>query len=119
MPTTPPEPSPGGDTPGLKDARLAARALGRRWALTPEMRDEALDILMDVARSQGSPRVRVMAARALIQAEAQNAADEHKAQPDVIEHRHSYEEALERVYGSGTTSLPAPADDEETAEAGD
>ena len=63
----------------LKDTRLMARALSQRWPLTSEKKSEMMEMLYKVVTSgEASPREITSAARALISAEAQNQADEHK-----------------------------------------
>jgi hypothetical protein len=56
-----------------------ARALTQRWPVTPEYRNIIVKQLMKViADPQSSPREKTSAAKALMAAESQNQADEHK-----------------------------------------
>lgn len=63
----------------IKDTRLMARALAQRWPLSAEKRREVVEALYRVVTSgAASPREITSAAKALISAESQNQADEHK-----------------------------------------
>jgi hypothetical protein len=58
---------------------MMARALTQRWPLSPEYRTIIVKQLMKViADPQSSPREKTSAAKALMAAEQQNQADEHK-----------------------------------------
>jgi hypothetical protein len=64
----------------VQDTRLMAKALTQRWPVTPEYRGIIVRKLMKViADPASSPREVTAAAKALLAAEAQNQADEHKA----------------------------------------
>lgn len=56
-----------------------ARALQQRWPLTAEQRDRVIGMLLGVIDDPvASHREKTSAARALLSAESQNQADEHK-----------------------------------------
>jgi hypothetical protein len=58
---------------------MMARALTQRWPVSPEYKTIIVSQLMKViADPQASPREKTSAAKALMAAEAQNQADEHK-----------------------------------------
>jgi hypothetical protein len=58
---------------------MMARALMQRWPVTPEYRTIIVKQLMKViADPRSSPREKTSAAKALMSAEQQNQADEHK-----------------------------------------
>jgi hypothetical protein len=63
----------------VQETRMMARALTQRWPLSPEYRTIIVKQLMKViADPQSSPREKTSAAKALMAAEQQNQADEHK-----------------------------------------
>jgi hypothetical protein len=63
----------------VQETRMMARALTQRWPLSPEYKTIIVKQLMKViADPKSSPREKTSAAKALMAAEAQNQADEHK-----------------------------------------
>ena len=63
----------------LKDTRMIARAVMQRWPIKPEYRAALINKLMKVLASpESSAREITAAARAILSAESQNQADEHK-----------------------------------------
>jgi hypothetical protein len=67
---------------------MMARALTQRWPLSPEYRNIIVKQLMKViADPQSSPREKTSAAKALMAAEQQNQADEHKLVDVRIHHK--------------------------------
>lgn len=73
--------SGGGSDPTIRDARAAEKAFSQRWPIDSATRSEVMSRLRALAKSE-KPRTALAAARALIAAEAQNQADEHKGAPD-------------------------------------
>lgn len=63
----------------VQDTRLMARALTQRWPIKADYRAIIVKQLMKVIADPGtSPREKTAAAKALMAAEQQNQADEHK-----------------------------------------
>jgi hypothetical protein len=95
--------------------KLAERAFKERWRLDPDKKQQLIDRLFEIATDSGSSeRDTVAAARALLQAEAQNQADEkvQEAKQSVslvilkvlqfvpAEHRHVLESAIQQAIES-------------------
>jgi hypothetical protein len=93
----PPEDSPGGSggipEATARDTRLLERAIKSRWPIPQEDRGRIVALLIKVAANpRASHRNRIVAARALFQADAQNLEQEKRegGLPDQThEHRHS------------------------------
>lgn len=63
----------------LRDIRLIQRAMEQRWPIKPEFREALVKRLVRIIASpESTPREVSAAARALLSAESQNQADEHK-----------------------------------------
>jgi hypothetical protein len=61
-----------------KDLRLFAMAVKKRWNISEEQMQAGIQCMCDVMKDcEASPRDKVTAFRALIEAEAQNQSDEH------------------------------------------
>jgi len=77
-----------------------ARAVCQRWPMTPEMRQEVLERLCRIVRDPvASPREVTSAAKAIMSAEAQNQADEHKAVDVSLRAEHDRLDAIARDLG--------------------
>jgi hypothetical protein len=84
----------------VRDTRLIARALNQRWPITPETRRVIVGRLLRVmADPSASPREVTSAAKALMSAEAQNQADEHKAVDVSLRTEHDRLDAIARDLG--------------------
>jgi hypothetical protein len=63
----------------IRDTRMMARAVTQRWPISDKVRKAIVGRLVQVvADPESSPREVTAAAKALISAESQNQADEHK-----------------------------------------
>jgi ethanolamine utilization protein EutP (predicted NTPase) len=64
---------------GIRDTRMIARAIEQRYPISPEFRSILVKRLINIVASKDAKnREAIAAARALLAAEAQNQADEHK-----------------------------------------
>ena len=64
---------------GIRDTRMIAQAIERRYPISPEFRSILIKRLINIVASKDAKnREAIAAARALLAAEAQNQADEHK-----------------------------------------
>ena len=79
---------------------MMARALTQRWPLSPEYKTIIVKQLMKViADPKSSPREKTSAAKALMAAEQQNQADEHKLVDVSINTRNAELDAISREIG--------------------
>lgn len=63
----------------MRDTRMMARALVQRWDNDKDRRKQIMELLFQIGSDvSNSPRERTTALKAIISAEAQNQADEHK-----------------------------------------
>ena len=84
----------------VQETRMMAKAVCQRWPMTPEMRQEVLERLCRIVRDPvASPREVTSAAKALMSAEAQNQADEHKAVDVSLRTEHDRLDAIARDLG--------------------
>jgi hypothetical protein len=85
-----------------------AKAVCQRWPMTAEMRQEVLEKLCGIIRSPlASPREVTSAAKALMSAEAQNQADEHKAVDVSLRAEHDRLDEIARDLGIEVSLIEA------------
>src|SRR6056297_1540160 len=84
----------------IRDTRMIAKALTQRWEIKPEYRDALIRRLIKIiADPSSSPREVTAASKALISAEAQNQADEHKVVDVRIQQEHARLDAIAAELG--------------------
>lgn len=92
----------------IRDTRLDARALTQRWPIKTEYRDAIVKRLMRViADPNSSPREVTAASKALLAAEAQNQADEHKVIDVSVSTRHDRLDAIAADLGLDPSLIEA------------
>jgi hypothetical protein len=79
----------------IRDTRLAARALEQRWPVPDDVRAGLVRQMMAIVADRScSPRERTSAFKAILAAEAQNQADQHKAIDVSVSTRHDRLDAI-------------------------
>ena len=80
---------------GIRDTRMMAKAMTQRWDIKPEYRDAIVKRLARIVIDpSSSPREVTAASKALMSAEAQNQADEHKVVDVRVSTRHDRLDAI-------------------------
>lgn len=70
--------------------RILQRSIEKRWPVKTQYKQAVVDqMALIVLDRTSTKRAKTSAARVLLTAESQNQADEHKQQPELIEHSHS------------------------------
>jgi hypothetical protein len=99
---------------------MMARALTQRWPLSPDYKTIIVKQLMKViADPQSSPREKTSAAKALMAAEQQNQADEHKIVDVRITTRHDRLDAIAADLGIEVGLIEAAAREASGGDSGD
>jgi hypothetical protein len=79
----------------IRDTRMMERALTQRWPIKPEYRELIVKrMLRIIADPKSSPREVTSATKALLAAESQNQADEHKVVDLHVSTRHDQLDAI-------------------------
>jgi len=79
----------------IRDTRLAARALEQRWPVPDDVRAGLVRQMMAIVADRScSPRERTSAFKAILAAEAQNQADQHKVIDVSVSTRHDRLDAI-------------------------
>ena len=79
----------------IRDTRMMARALTQRWPISDNARRVIIGRLLKIiADPQSSPREVTAASKAILSAESQNQADEHKIVDVSISTRHAELDAI-------------------------
>jgi hypothetical protein len=99
---------------------MMARALTQRWPLSPEYRTIIVKQLMKViADPKASPREKTSAAKALMAAEQQNQADEHKIVDVSLSARNDRLDAIAADLGVEVGLIEAAAREASGGDSGD
>lgn len=91
------------------DVRIMARAIREEWDISPEKRVEVIDTLYHEMRHSGSPHLRIMAARAIVAANAQNIAARNEGKQGVtVNIRELVLQAGQQLTSAQTITSPTP-----------
>ena len=83
-----------------RELQLEARALRQRWPIDDRQRNAIIRTMLGIMLSgDAKPRDRISAGKALLAAEAQNQADEHKAVDVSLRTEHDRLDAIARDLG--------------------
>jgi len=104
----------------IRDTRMIQRAFEQRWKMDPGQRAAVVARLLGViANRNSSPREVTAAAKALLAAEAQNQADEHKAIDVRISTRHDRLDAIAADLGIEIGLIEAATREADSSVGGD
>lgn len=78
----------------LQEARLLGRAIRKRWDIPDNEKANVMDSLLNLAVNGIEESTKIAAARAIIAAEGQNQADEHKFAELQVEQRNAELDAI-------------------------
>jgi len=83
---------------GIRDTRMAERAIKQRWPVADEWKDALIKRLVRIAIDPAtSNREATSAIKAVLAAEAQNQQDEHHAEGATVSHVHEIAERRSRL----------------------
>ena len=104
---------------GIRDTRMMAKAMTQRWDIKPEYRDAIVKRLARIVIDpSSSPREVTAASKALMSAEAQNQADEHKVVDVRVSTRHDQLDAIATDLGIDPSLIEAAAGKADSSDSG-